>query len=98
MYVCCWCIARRHFVVLLPWVVIVSQLEVLIVGRFCWFMYVCHVSWMICDVAAVGLGSLVCSWDDGSIRMASRVDRAVSSLGWGRGLSPLCSFRVSLLR
>ena len=52
---------------------------------------------MICDVVVVGLGSLVCSWDDGSVSVAARVDRAVSSLGWGRGLSPLCSFACTAI-
>ncbi len=30
--------------------------------------------------------------DVGYISVAARVDRAMSSLGWGQGLSPLCSF------
>ena len=38
------------------------------------------------------LGSFLCSWNVGSISVAARVDRVVSSLGWGRGFSPLCSF------
>ena len=69
----------------------------LIVGGFdCWevfwLMYLCHVSWMLFYVIFVGLGSLMCFWDAGSISVAARVDRAESSLGWGRGLSPLCGF------
>ena len=53
---------------------------------------VCHVSCMVCVVCVVGLGSLVCSWDVGSVSVVSRVDIAKSSLGWGWDLSPLCSF------
>ena len=55
-------------------------------------MYLCLVSWMICDGVVMCLGSLLCSWFAGSISVAARVDRVVYSLGWGRGLSPLCSF------
>ena len=47
---------------------------------------------MICDVVVVDLGSFMCSWDASSISVVARVDRAVFSLGWGRDLSPLCSF------
>ena len=47
---------------------------------------------MVCVVVVIGLGSCVCSWDAGSVSVVARVDRAVSSLGCGRGLSPLCSF------
>ena len=32
------------------------------------------------------------SWDVGSVSVLASVERAMSSLGWGRGLSPLCSF------
>jgi hypothetical protein len=71
---------------------IVSYLEALVVGRFSWLMYLYHVSQMICGVVVVGLGILICSWDASSFSVAARVYRAVSSLGWNRGLSPLCSF------
>ncbi len=47
---------------------------------------------MVCVVVVDGLGSFVCSWDAGCISVSARVDRAIYSLGWGRGLSPLCSF------
>ena len=67
------------------------------VGSFSWLVYLCHVSWMICDVVVVGLGSLMCSWDAGDISVAARVDMAVSSVGWGRGLSPLCSFACTAI-
>ena len=61
------------------------------VGRFSWLMNLCHVSCMVCVVFVVGLGSLVCSWDAGRVSVVARVVRADSSLGWGRGLSPVCS-------
>jgi hypothetical protein len=47
---------------------------------------------MVCVVDVVGLGSFVYSWDAGNVSVVARVDRANSSLGWGRGLSPMCSF------
>ena len=61
-------------------------------GRFSWLMNLCHVSCMACVVVDISLGSLVCSWDAGSVIVVASVDRAISSLGWGRGLSPECSF------
>ena len=67
------------------------------VGRFSWLMYLCHVSCMVCVVIFVGLGSLVCSWDAGCVSVVARVDRAISSLGRGRGLSPVCSFACTAL-
>jgi len=94
MYVCSWCVARRLLVVSLPtlgWVVIVSELVSLMWGRFSWFTYLYHVAWMIC-VGVVCLGSFLCSWYAGSVRVDARVDRAVYILWRGRGLSPLCSF------
>jgi hypothetical protein len=60
-----------------------------VVGRFSWLMYLCHVSCMVCVVIVVGLGSLVCSWDAGCVSVVARVDRAISSSGRGRGLSPV---------
>jgi len=39
----------------------------------------------------------LCSWDVGSISVVAKVDRAVSSLDWGRGLSPLSSFAFTVL-
>ena len=51
---------------------------------------------MVCVVFVVGLGSLVCSWDAGSVSVVARVDRAMFRLGWGRGLSPLCSFACTI--
>ena len=54
-------------------------------------MNLCHVSWMICDGDVLCLGSLLCSWYAGSISVVARVDMVVFSLGWGQGLSPLCS-------
>ena len=51
---------------------------------------------MVCVVVLIGLDSFVCSWDAGSISVAARVDRSMSSLGWGRGLSPLCSFACTV--
>jgi hypothetical protein len=39
----------------------------------------------------------VCSWDAGSISVAAGVDRAMSSLRWGRGLSPLRSFACTVV-
>ena len=47
---------------------------------------------MVCVVVVIGLGSFVYSWDDGSVNVVDRVDRANASLGWGRGLSPVSSF------
>ena len=47
---------------------------------------------MVCVVVVVGLESFVYSWDAGSMSVVARVDRANSSLGWGRGLSPEYSF------
>ncbi len=52
---------------------------------------------MICVAVVVGLGSFVCSWDVDSISVAARVDRAMFSLGWGRDLSPLCSFACTAI-
>ena len=72
--------------------VIVSYLMVLMVGRFSWLMNLCHVSCMVCGVVVIGLGSFVYSWDAGSVSVVARVDRANSSLGRGRGVSPVCSF------
>ena len=40
-------------------------------------------------VVVIGLGSFVCSWDAGSVSVVARVDNAMSSLGCGRGLSPV---------
>jgi hypothetical protein len=69
-----------------------------VVGRFSWLTNLCHVSCMVCVVVVIGLGSLVCSWDAGSVSVVARVDRANSSLGLGRGF-PRCEvFRVPLLR
>ncbi len=48
-------------------------------------------------VIVVGLGSLVCSWVAGCVSVVARVDRAISSLGRGRGLSPVCSFACTAL-
>ena len=62
------------------------------VGRLSWLMNLCRVSYMVCVVVVNGLGSLICSWDAGSVSVVARVDRANYSLGWGRGLSPVCSF------
>jgi len=47
---------------------------------------------MVCVVVVIGLDSFVCSWDAGSVSVVARVDRTMSSLEWGRGLSSLCSF------
>ncbi len=47
---------------------------------------------MVCVMVVIGLGSFVCSWDAGNVGVVARVDKAMSSLGCGRGLSPLCSF------
>ncbi len=47
---------------------------------------------MICVCVVVCVGSLLCSWDVGRCSVVDRVDRVVSSLVGGRGLSPLCSF------
>jgi hypothetical protein len=47
---------------------------------------------MFCVVVVIGVGSFVCSWDAGSVSVVARVDMAMSSLGCGRGLSPLCIF------
>ena len=43
-------------------------------------------------VVVIGLGSFVCSWNAGTVSVVARVVKAMSSLGCGRGLSPLCSF------
>ena len=51
---------------------------------------------MIHDGNVVCLDSLLCSCFAGSISVADRVDRAVCSLGLGRGLSPLCNFALLL--
>jgi len=66
-------------------------------GRFSWFMYLCHVACMICVGGVMWLGSLVCSWDAVSIRVAARVDRAMSSSWLGRGLCPLCSYACTVV-
>ena len=60
--------------------------EVFLVGEF----VPCLV--YVCVVVVIGLGSFVYSWDAGSVSVVARVDRASWSLGWGRGLSPVCSF------
>ena len=60
-------------------------------------MYLCHVSCIVCVVITVGLGSLVCSWYAGCVSVVARVDRVVSSLGGGWGLSPVCSFACTAL-
>ena len=62
------------------------------VKRFSLLMYLYHVSCMACIVVVIGLGSLVCSWVAGSVSVVVSVDIALSSLGWGLGLSPECSF------
>ena len=71
---------------------IVSHLVVLMVGRFSCLMNLCHVSCMVYVVVVIGLGSFVYSWDAGSVSVVAWVDRADASLGWGRGLSPVCRF------
>jgi hypothetical protein len=68
-----------------------------VVGGFsCWEVFVVDICLPclmdVCVVVVIGLGSFLCSWDAGSVSVVARVDRAMSSLGWGRGLSPLCSF------
>jgi hypothetical protein len=73
-------------------VVIVSKLEAFDVGRLSCSMYFRHVACVI-RVCVVGFwGSLWCSWDARSVRVAARVDRSVPSLLVGRDLSPLYSF------
>ena len=67
------------------------------IGRFSWLMYLCHVSYMVWVVIVVGLGSLVCSWDAGCVSVVARVDRAISNLGRGRGLSPVFSLACTAL-
>ena len=57
-----------------------------------------HVSCMVCVVVMVGLGSLVCSWDVGSVSVVARVDRAMSSLKKGRGCPRCVILRVPLSR
>ena len=47
---------------------------------------------MVCVVVVIGLGSFVCSWDAGSVSVVARVDKEMSSLRCGWGLSPLCIF------
>ena len=42
------------------------------------------------------LGSLLCSWYVGSIRVVARDARARSSLWWNRGLSPMCSLSCTV--
>jgi hypothetical protein len=59
---------------------------------FSWLMNLCHDACMARVVVVMGLGSLVCSWDAGSVNVVASVDRASSSLGCGRGLPPECSF------
>ncbi len=67
------------------------------VGRFSLLMNLCFVSCMVCVVVVVGLGSFVCSWDAGSVSVVARVDKANSSLGWNRDLSPVCSFSCTAI-
>ena len=47
---------------------------------------------MVCVAVVIGLGSLVCSWVAGSVSVVASVDIALSSLGWGLGLSLEYSF------
>ncbi len=51
---------------------------------------------MVCVVVVIGLGSFVFSWDAGSVCVVTMVDRAMSSLGWDRSLSPLFSFACTV--
>ena len=46
---------------------------------------------MVCVVVVIDFCSFLCSWDAGIASVVARVDRAMSSLRWGRGLPPLCS-------
>ncbi len=48
---------------------------------FSWLMNLCHDSCMACVVVVMGLGSLVCSWDAGSVSVVAIDDRASSRLG-----------------
>jgi len=58
------------------------------------FLVYVHVPCRVDDIVGdvVCLGSLLCIWDACSIRVAARVNRAISSLWLSRGLSLLCSF------
>ena len=61
-----------------------------VVGRPSWYKYWCH-DVCICWAWVVGaFGSLRCSWDTGSVKVALNVDSASSRLLFGRCLSPLC--------
>ena len=50
---------------------------------------------MPCVVVVTCLGSLVGSWDAGSVSVVASVDMAISSLGCGRGFSLVCSFECT---
>ncbi len=63
---------------------------------FSWLMKLCHDSCMVCVVVVISLGSLVCSWDAGSVSVVASVDRANARLGCGRGLSLECSFACTV--
>ncbi len=68
------------------------------VGSFFGLMNLCHVSCIACVVVVTCLGNLVCFWDAGSVSVVASVDNAISSLGWGRGLSLCVVLRVPPMR
>ena len=48
---------------------------------FSWLMNLCHESCMASVVVVMGLGSLECYWDAGSVSVVAIVDRVSSSSG-----------------
>ncbi len=88
------CVAPRFLVgplSMLMWEVMVLYVDVLPSGRASWFMYGSHVECIFYGLYVMALGSFLCSWVIGRIRVVMSVNRASSRLLLMRFWSPLLS-------
>ncbi len=69
-------------------VVMVSYVDCLAIGKVSWSMYCSHDVCICCVLSVVGLGSFLCSWFYGIVRVVRRVDMASSRLLLIRCWSP----------
>ncbi len=76
-------------------VVMVSYVDGLAIGSVYWFMYWSHDVCIGCILFEVDLGSFLCSWFDGRVRVVHRVDMASSRLLLMRCWSP--DLRLALI-
>ena len=69
-------------------VVMVSYVDCLAIGMVSWSMYWSHDVCICCVLFVVILGSFLCSWFDGRVKVVRRVDMASSRLLLMRCWSP----------